>query len=128
MSVKVLTEEWTTRLTEAASGDPVLQEVTKGKKILFEMHVSGSPGLDIYHIHFNDGATTFTPGPAENPDLNGSVSFETMVALSRGELTGQAAAMTGKMKVTGNMGQMMQVGPALDQLARIEAEIGTSYE
>lgn len=51
-----------------------------------------------------------------------------MVQLSRGELTGQAAAMTGKMKVTGNMAQMMQVGPALDQLARIEAEIGTSYE
>lgn len=67
MSVKVLTEEWTTRLTEAASNDPVLQEVTKGKQILFEMHVSGSPGIDVYTIDFNDGTTTFSPGRQRIP-------------------------------------------------------------
>jgi hypothetical protein len=47
--------------------------------------------------------------------------------MSSGALNGQAAAMTGRMQVSGNIEKMMSLGKALDLLSSVEKDIDIEY-
>lgn len=127
VAVRFLTEEWAQKMSEAAGTNDEVKQATKGQQVVMQIEVTGSPDLQHYYIEFNDGSMAFRPGTADSPDLNAQVSYETNLALSKGELTGQTASMTGKMKVTGDMMKMMNVGKALDHWPTLAHDIGTEY-
>ena len=55
-------------------------------------------------------------------------SYETAVAISKGELNTQMAFMTGKLKVEGNIGKLMMHQSMLSQYAAAAAGATVEYD
>jgi putative sterol carrier protein len=67
---------------------------------------------------FVDGKSepnTVTDGAGKNADCTISVSLETFEKMVKGELDGTAAFMQGKLRVAGDMGLAMKLGPILQK-------------
>jgi putative sterol carrier protein len=80
-----------------------------------------------YHIAITGGAATTAPGPADNADATISSSYETAVAISKGEINTQMAFMTGKLKVAGNMAKLMMNQAMLGEYAAASAGVDVEY-
>ena len=75
--------------------------------------VSGGPDGDIkYWWRLEDGTLLESAlGVAEAADFTMALSYADSVKIQQGELDANAAFMQGRMKVTGNMGKLMQLLP-----------------
>ena len=128
MTVQFLTPEWAEALTSAAAQDSAFQAAIAGQQAVFQVTVSDSPAAGDYHMVFQDGTYKVETAPAPGePDINATLDYATNVAMSRGEFTGQAAALTGRMQVVGNMEKMMGLGKALDLLSVVEKNLSIRY-
>jgi len=58
---------------------------------------------------------TVTDGSGKNADCTISVSLETFERMVKGELDGTSAFMQGKLRVAGDMGLAMKLGPVLQK-------------
>jgi hypothetical protein len=75
--------------------------------------VSGGPEGDIkYWWRLEDGQLVASAlGTIDEPDFIMALSYADSVKIQKGELDANAAFMQGRMKVTGNMGKLMQLMP-----------------
>jgi putative sterol carrier protein len=67
---------------------------------------------------FIDGKSvpnTVTDGEGKNADCTITVSLETFDKMIKGELDGTSAFMQGKLRVAGDMGLAMRLGPILQK-------------
>ena len=71
----------------------------------------GEPGSIL--IDGKSTPNTVTDGDGKNADCTISVSLETFEKMAKGELDGTSAFMQGKLRVAGDMGLAMKVGPIL---------------
>ncbi|NMI00175.1 SCP2 sterol-binding domain-containing protein [Pseudonocardia acidicola] len=128
MPVRFLSDDWAESLTAAASEHAAFMAAAAGQHAIFQLSVPDSPTADIYHMEFSGDSFAVRIGaPAHTADINAKLDYDTNVTISRGQLTGQAAAMTGRMQVTGNIEKMMSLGKALDLLARVEENLDITY-
>ncbi|MHA6792314.1 SCP2 sterol-binding domain-containing protein [Pseudonocardia bannensis] len=128
MPVQFLSDDWAKALTAAASEHAEFMSAASGKHAIFELSVADSPAADVYHMEFSGDSFTVRAGaPTGDSDIKAKLDYATNVTISRGQLTGQAAAMTGRMQVTGNIEKMMSLGKALDLLARVEESLDITY-
>lgn len=58
---------------------------------------------------------TVTDGSGKNADCTISVSLDTFEKMVKGELDGTSAFMQGKLRVAGDMGLAMKLGPVLQK-------------
>lgn len=68
-----------------------------------------------------DGKSTpnsVTDGTGKNADCTISVSLENFEKMVKGELDGTSAFMQGKLRVSGDMGLAMKIGPILEKARR----------
>ncbi len=61
-----------------------------------------------YYLHIENGVCAFLDGRAPAPRLTMHTASETWRAIGRGELAGQEAFMTGKLKADGDFGLLMK--------------------
>ncbi|WP_214369712.1 SCP2 sterol-binding domain-containing protein [Pseudonocardia sp. H11422] len=128
MPVQFLSDDWAKTLTAAANEHAAFTAAAAGQRAIFELSVADSPAVDVYHMEFSgDSFAVRTGAPTGDADIKAKLDYATNVTISRGQLTGQAAAMTGRMQVTGNIEKMMSLGKALDLLARIEENLDITY-
>lgn len=66
-------------------------------------------GDDVYTVAVADGALNISEGPAEKPSIELTMSEEDFIALTKGELNGQQAFLTGKLKIKGDMTLAMKL-------------------
>ena len=71
----------------------------------------GEPG-SIY-IDGKSSPNTVSDGAGKNADCTISVTLETFEKMVKGELDGTSAFMQGKLRVAGDMGLAMKLGPIL---------------
>jgi putative sterol carrier protein len=129
MTIQFLTDQWASALTSAANGDDGFRAAAAGQQVVLQVGVSSSPWSDEYYMHFDNGQLTVGIGGApQSHDVDVQMPYETNVALSKGELNGQTAAMTGQMKVHGDMMKMMMIGKAQARLSEIEAGLDIEYQ
>ena len=62
------------------------------------------------HIVIADGQCSYVPGLHSNPDVTIDSSADVWLAVSNGEITGQAAFMSGKYVVDGDLNLLMKLG------------------
>ena len=67
------------------------------------------------------------PGDAESPEATIEQDYDTAVALAKSELNPVTAFMTGKIRINGSMMLLMQLQPALSELAKEMQEIDVEY-
>lgn len=125
---KFLTAEWIEALTATLAEHEGFKSAIANTQLSLQFEVPDAPeGAEkIYVIAIDGGAARVVPGPGESPDITISSSYETAAALAKGELNTQMAFMTGKIKVSGNMGKLMTNQAMLAQFT--EATKGMQVE
>lgn len=118
MSVKFLSEGWLSAANDALAGDADYQAATAATDLTLQFVVTDGPDGDVeYNVTMGGGTTSFAAGGAEGADATIRNSHETAVAISKGDLNTQAAFISGKLKVEGNLAKIMMNQAALAALA-----------
>ena len=74
----------------------------------FQFDISGDNGGQ-WHVKVADGKAEVAKGEAENPDLTMSATDESWEKIVSGELSGQTAFLTGRLKIRGDMSLAMKL-------------------
>ena len=106
---KYLSQDWLDRARGLAAAQPERPGATAGIQWL----VAKGPDGDIaYWWQLRDGRLVESAlGKLDEPDITLSLSYEDSVKIQKDELDANAAFMQGRMKVSGNMGKLMQLMP-----------------
>lgn len=118
MAVTFLSEDWLNAANETLAGDADYQSATATTDLKLQFVVGDTPTGDVeYTVTMNNGTTTFAGGTGEGADATIRNNHETAMAISKGDLNTQAAFISGKLKVEGNLAKIMMNQSALSALA-----------
>lgn len=121
MGVKYLSDEWANAMQSAVNADDGFQKVAGGVSLGVQQNVTGGPDGDVtYHMGIKDGAAFCAIGALDGADLTINQTYDTAVAIAKGELNLQNAFMQGQIQVTGNIAIAMQYQT---QLASLEGAV-----
>lgn len=73
-----------------------------GVNASFQFAITGEGGGD-WHVKITDGEPEVGRGQIENPDITLTASDSDWMAIVNGELSGQDAFLTGKLRIEGDM-------------------------
>src|ERR671914_2965627 len=106
---KYLSQEWLDEARKLAEGQPE----RPGASAKMQYVVTGGPEGDIkyYWVLENGKLLESQIGELSDVDFTMTLSYDDSVKVQKGELDANAAFMQGRMKVTGNMGKLMQLMP-----------------
>jgi len=90
------------------------KEAADGLKAVYQFEITG-PEEFTAHLVIADGACTYVEGPHAKPDVIVKSPADVWLAVSRGELNGQAAFMSGKYKVEGDLSLLMKLSKIFGQ-------------
>lgn len=125
---KFLSEEWANEAIAVLNGSDDVRGATRGVDLTIQQIITGANGGDAkYWTQISDGAVTGGLGEAPSADVTISQDYETACAITRNELNPQAAFMQGKLKVTGNMGKLLQHQSAMQAIFPVLATLPTEY-
>lgn len=79
-----------------------------GMNAVYQFDISGEGGGQ-WNVALADGSATVAEGTHENPSITISASDENWLKIVAGELNGQTAFLTGKLKIKGDMSLAMKL-------------------
>lgn len=120
-----LSPAWFDEVNSAARGDDDLHSSTAGACVTIQQVVAGGPDGDVrYWVRLDDGRVEAGPGGAEGADATVTQSYDTAVAVYRGELAVEEALLAGRIRLRGDMGVLLRNQVALRGAARALAAVG----
>jgi putative sterol carrier protein len=122
-----LSDEWVTALTDALNARPDFQEVAAPHSATIQQVITRDGQETHYWTRVDGGKIEMGVGDAEAPDATITQSYETAVALARREMNPVTGFMMGKIKIAGNMGQLMALQGVLGKLADAMADLDVDY-
>ncbi len=104
-----------TTVSEIFAGMPAKlnKDAAAGVDAVYQYDITGEDGGK-WHTHIKDGEITISEGEHEKPNITLTVSAEDYIDMAEGRLNGQAAFMTGKLKIKGDMGLAMKLTSLFD--------------
>jgi putative sterol carrier protein len=128
MAVKFLSDEWLSEVESKLNAHEGFQQAATGKTVKLQQVVSGAPQGDTkYGFVIEGGKVSMVPGDIEGADATINQDYETAAGLSKGELNGQTAFMSGKLKISGNMMVMMQLQQAFTVMPEALSDVDVEY-
>eukprot|EP00162_Nutomonas_longa_P022469 comp5600_c0_seq1/m.5032 comp5600_c0_seq1/g.5032 ORF comp5600_c0_seq1/g.5032 comp5600_c0_seq1/m.5032 type:complete len:120 (+) comp5600_c0_seq1:36-395(+) len=100
-------------IKERLASDATLKDKAKGLYHFTIKHSGGNSKDWVIDLKSKNAPAVTEGKPAEKADLVLTVSDDDMVAMAKGSLNSQQAFMQGKLKVQGNMGLAMKLGPIM---------------
>lgn len=129
-----LSPDWLAALDAAAQADPALAAATHGVTLVVEQRISDTPTGDVcFHVTFDDGRVTVTPGRATTTSVSFSQDYATARAIADGSESAQRAFMTGKLRVGGDLRTLLEHQEAMTALddvfatVRAQTDMGASH-
>ena len=106
---KYLSQDWFDQGKKLAESQPERPGATARMQYV----VTGGPDGDVryYWVLENGKLQESSLGDLPDPDFTMTMSYADSVAVQQGDLDANAAFMQGRIKVTGNMGKLMQLMP-----------------
>lgn len=106
---KYLTQEWLDEYRALADGQPTREGATAQVQYVI---TDGPDGTVAYHWSVLDGRLVDAQlGTLPDPDFTWTATYETQVAIHRGELDPNTAFMRNRVTVAGNMAQFIRLLP-----------------
>lgn len=127
MAVKFLSEEWASEVKTALSSSDAVKSAAGTMTARIQQVVNGPDGETKYWFKLENGDVDLGLGDIENPDATITQDYDTAAALSKNELTGTAAYMSGKLRVNGDLMKLMQLQGVLGQLPTALKDIDVEY-
>ncbi len=125
---KFLSEEWAQDVTTALNSHEGFKNAIGAADLAIQFHVDDTPdGEADYYLKTSGGVANLALGAVEDPDVTVKQSYDTAVAISKGELNTQTAFMTGKIKVSGNLAKLMMHQAAIQQWGAAVADLDVEY-
>ncbi|MGZ8630772.1 MAG: SCP2 sterol-binding domain-containing protein [Actinomycetota bacterium] len=127
MAVKFLSTEWADAVKTQLNANDDFRRAAANQRATLQQVITSGEGDTHYWIEIVDGAIDLGVGDTGAADATITQSYETAVKLAMSELSVITAFMTGKVKVTGNMGLLMGLQGALSQLPGAMQAVDTDY-
>ena len=127
MAVKFLSEEWAQEVKTLLQNNEQLKSSAGSMTAKIQQVVTTPDGEVRYWFTLEGGNVDLGMGDIENPDATISQDYDTAAALSKNELTGTAAYMSGKLRVSGDLMKLMQLQGVLGQLPQALKELDVEY-
>ncbi|MEX0991609.1 MAG: SCP2 sterol-binding domain-containing protein [Actinomycetota bacterium] len=125
--MKFLSEEWANTLKDLANASEEFKRVAAKTSTKIQQVVTDAPGGDIhYWITVEAGVIDVGVGEIADAALTISEDYDTAVALAKGELSGVAAYMGGKVQIS-NIMKAMSLQTPLTALAPIVRAVECEY-
>jgi putative sterol carrier protein len=106
---RFLTPAWFDELNATANQSQELKESTARTQLTLQQVVRDGPDGDVtYVMRIDRGSVRAEPGPAANADATFTQDYDTATAVVKGDLNAQAAFMTGRIRVSGNMSALLE--------------------
>jgi putative sterol carrier protein len=128
MAVKFLSEDWATEVTKLLQADEGVQKAAKGQTVTIQQNIKDTPdGESPNYLRVSEGVPQVVIGTADKAEITVTESYDTAVALDKGELNPQAAFMQGKIKVQGNLLKLMQLQGLLSAVFKAVKDLEREY-
>jgi putative sterol carrier protein len=128
VGVKFLSPEWCKAVQDALNSNDAFKSAAGSQAAKVQQVVTGPDGEHRYWFKLEGGAATLGDGEAPEPvDATITQDYDTAVALSKNELTGMAAYMSGKLRVSGDLMKLMQLQGALGQMPAALKDMDVDY-
>jgi putative sterol carrier protein len=127
VSVKFLSEEWAEALKAALNTDEAFRAAAGSSSARIQQVITRDAEETRYWIVIADGGIDMGIGDLDTVDATITESYESAVALSKGELNAVTAFMTGKIRIAGNMAMLLGLQAALSRLPAAMSSIQTEY-
>lgn len=85
------------------------RDAAEGLDVVYQFDLSGSQGGQ-YYMQINEQGCCVTQGSHPEPHVTLSLSGEDCMRVLNGQLTGPAVAMSGRLRISGDMGLALQLG------------------
>ena len=117
---RYLSPDWFDEINAAAAADTD----TGGVRLVIQQVVTDGPEGDVrYAVRIEDGSVAVVPGEAADAHVTVTEDHATAVAVAKGELAAPAAFMTGRIRVTGDTGVLLEAQPVLQRLDAVFAGV-----
>jgi putative sterol carrier protein len=129
MGVKFLSEEWAQAMQEALNSNDAFKSSAGSQTAKVQQVVTGTPEGEVrYWFKLEGGVASLGVGELGEPaDATITQDYETAEKLMKNELTGTAAYMSGKLRVSGDLMKLMQLQGALSQMPGAVKDIEIEY-
>lgn len=128
MSVKFLSEDWLNAINDTLAADANYGSATETTDLSLLFVVTDAPEGDVeYTVTMADGTTTYAPGSSDDVDATIRSNHDTAMAIFKGDLNTQAAFISGKLKVEGNLAKIMMNQSAMTALADALKDMDVEY-
>lgn len=125
---KFLTEEWAGDVTTTLNEHEGFKNAIGAADLGIQFTTEGGPDGDVdYYLKSSGGRSEMAIGTLDDPDVTVKQSYDTATAISKGELNTQAAFMTGKLKVSGNLAKLMMHQNAIQQWGAAVSGLDVQY-
>jgi putative sterol carrier protein len=125
--MKFLSEEWTQAVTEALNNNESFKSAAGGTTATLQQVVNTDEGEVKYYFKLDDGTASVALGEADSADATITQDYDTAVALAKQELSGTAAYMSGKIKVSGDLMKLMQLQGVINTLPAAVKDLDVEY-
>lgn len=127
MPIQFLSDEWTAELKQRLNASDGFRKAAGTADATIQNVIATPDGQKRYWMKIAGGEVDMGAGDADQPDATIEQDYETAAALARSELNPVSAFMTGKIRINGSMMLLMQLQPALTELAREMQEMDVDY-
>lgn len=84
-------------------------DAAEGLDAVYQFDLSGEQGGQ-YYVLIHEGSCRVTRGSHADPHVTLSLSGEDCIRVLNGQLKGTAVAMSGRLRISGDMGLALQLG------------------
>jgi putative sterol carrier protein len=127
VGVKFLSDEWAQEVNKALTENDAFKSAAGSQSAKLQQVVTTPEGEKKYFFKLEGGKAEVGTGDIDSPEATITQDYETAVALSKNEMTGTAAYMSGKLKVQGDLMKLMQLQGIFNTLPQAVSGIDVEY-